>query len=92
MTWEDEYPAADGTCHDCGMDLDDDPGGDHDENHRQCWECWRKEQGIPEQPWRKPRPGAGAPPPSLVEGLAQVREQLRVLTERVEQLERRRAA
>jgi hypothetical protein len=41
-----DYEEPDGTCHDCGQDLDSDPLGDHDDHHRQCWACWR---GI-EQP------------------------------------------
>jgi hypothetical protein len=35
------YEPPDGTCDSCGMDLDDDPRGDHEDFHRQCWRCWR---------------------------------------------------
>ena len=37
------HDEPDGYCQDCGMDLDEDPLGDHDEHHRQCWRCWRAE-------------------------------------------------
>ena len=42
--YDELYVEPDGTCHDCGIDLEDDPDGDHDEHHRQCWKCWRGEQ------------------------------------------------
>ena len=32
----------DGTCQECGQGLDDDPDGDHEAWHSQCWACWRK--------------------------------------------------
>lgn len=38
-----EYDEPDGMCRECGLELDDDPAGDHDENHRLCWDCWRAE-------------------------------------------------
>ena len=37
------YDPPDGFCESCGMDLDEDPLGDHDEHHRWCWRCWRAE-------------------------------------------------
>jgi hypothetical protein len=91
------YEEPDGTCHNCGKSLDDD--GDHDDHHVLCWKCWREGNGIPDQPWRKPRPEPGTPPASFVEGIADVRDQLhalitvvQVLAERVDRLERRSAA
>ena len=41
--YDDDYDEPDGTCQECGMDLDEDPDGDHDERHRLCWACWRAE-------------------------------------------------
>lgn len=35
---------ADGTCHECGRDLDGD--GSHEDWHTLCWECWRAENGV----------------------------------------------
>ena len=45
----DYYSEPDGYCEHCGLDLDDDPGGDHDAGHRLCWGCWRAEN-RPEPP------------------------------------------
>lgn len=89
MSWSDDYDEPDGTCEDCGLDLSADPGGDHDDNHRQCWKCWRKAQGFPEQPWRRPQPAPDEPPVSFVEGLSRVREELRAVQARVARLEQR---
>ena len=44
--YEHEYEdrdEPDGYCKGCGLDLDADPLGDHDEHHRLCWACWRGE-------------------------------------------------
>jgi hypothetical protein len=79
----DEYTEPDGYCEDCGQDLDEDPGGEHDPTHRRCWACWRKDQGLPEQPWRQPRPAPGTPPTSFVVGLAQVRRELDLVVQQV---------
>jgi hypothetical protein len=29
-------------CECCGLDLADDPDGEHDEGHRLCWSCWHE--------------------------------------------------
>jgi hypothetical protein len=94
MTYDYEYDDdASGYCEDCGLDLDEDPGGGHEDSHRKCWACWRADQGGHEEPqWRKPRPEPGTPPPSVVEGLARVREELAELRARLDRLERGRAA
>lgn len=41
--FETEYIDPEGYCESCGLDLDEDPLGDHDEHHRLCWRCWRGE-------------------------------------------------
>lgn len=45
-----DWEEPDGYCADCGIDLDTDPQGDHDETHRLCWRCWRGETAatVPE--------------------------------------------
>lgn len=44
MTYPEDYDEPDGTCEACGLDLADDPEGDHDGHHRLCWACWRGEE------------------------------------------------
>lgn len=44
------YEEPDGYCQNCGIDLDADPGGDHDETHRMCWGCWRAENSPAPEP------------------------------------------
>jgi hypothetical protein len=34
-------------CRECGLDLDADPDGDHDESHRVCWSCWHEQNPEP---------------------------------------------
>lgn len=43
--YEYEYDEPNGFCESCGIDLDADPLGDHDEHHRLCWTCWRGDDG-----------------------------------------------
>jgi hypothetical protein len=50
VSWPDAYDEPDGTCESCGLDLDDDPRGDHDDHHRLCWACWRGDDGPVDLP------------------------------------------
>ncbi len=77
------HDEPDGYCQDCGMDLDEDPLGDHDEHHRQCWRCWRGDSG-------------GKPPeiePTIADHrFARLLERVGDLERRVEHLEQRKGA
>jgi hypothetical protein len=35
-------------CQECGLDLAEDPDGDHGEGHRLCWSCWDKQRSEPQ--------------------------------------------
>jgi hypothetical protein len=65
MGWDDDYEEPDGTCESCGIDLDDDPDGDHDEHHRQCWACWRGDGAEGETPIGVSRNGVPSPAPAF---------------------------
>jgi hypothetical protein len=80
------YDEPDGTCEECGIDLDDDADGDHDEHHRRCWSCWPGDQDNP-QKWRESRPAAGKPSESVIVGLVELRRQLRALEDRIQEIE-----
>jgi hypothetical protein len=78
-----ECDEPDGTCETCGLDLANDPDGDHDDHHRQCWRCWRGEPNEPDEP---------DPSSRFVAAFALLHEELAELRARLEALERRRAA
>jgi hypothetical protein len=81
VSWEaSDYDEPDGTCEVCGLDLADDPDGDHDEHHTRCWSCWRGDQDV--GPAR-----TAASLAALAERLAALRSELDALRRRVEELE-----
>jgi hypothetical protein len=41
--YDHDWDEPDGSCESCGIDLGNDPDGDHDSHHRLCWACWRGE-------------------------------------------------
>jgi hypothetical protein len=83
MSWEE----PDGSCEDCGLDLDQDPRGDHEDWHRYCWECWNG--GDDEDDYRREeRLPPGTVNQTALGAVIDLRRDLEDLCRRVENLER----
>lgn len=75
MSWYDPVDDVErgGECAECGEPVEQ-------EHHAYCSDCYAEQNG-----WKRPaRPEPGETPRSYIEGLAQVREQLRQLEQAAE--------